>query len=278
MDITNDGEYDLLFGHKNGHLLYFTGTGSGTYHSEGKLTNSDGSEIKLGEYSSPVLTDWDNDGLIDLMLSGDREAVMFYKNVGTKEKPAFKYNSYYPETKQLRPQLQVIDIDRDGDRDFVMGTMGGNVIYYPNIGSEGNPMFPAEPTYFTLNGEKIQIPIKSGKQNLFPYVVDWNNDGHWDMILGHPGKTLYLYSGSGSDAVAEEKIYSKSSNPLTQKGDMLYFAFNKPVLLSLFDMKGRLLFDKECENSLSLSAIPKGCYVVRISLDGFTKKQRIVLQ
>lgn len=278
MDITNDGVFDLLFGHKNGHLLYFTGTGSGTYHSEGKLTNSDGQEIKLGEYSCPVLTDWDSDGRIDLLLSGDKEAVMFYKNVGTKENPAFTYTSYYPETKQLRPQLQVIDLDRDGDRDFVMGTMGGNVIFYPNIGSEGNPRFPSEPTCFTLNGDKIQIPIKSGKQNLFPHVVDWNNDGHWDMILGHPGKTLYVYSGSGSDAITKGTSSSKGNNLLTQKGEMLYVSANKPVLLSLFDMRGRLVLEKQCEQSLSLSTIPKGCYVVRIVVDNISSERAIVIR
>jgi hypothetical protein len=55
------------------------------------FVESSGDRIDVGSHSSPCVTDWDGDGLKDLILGQfDLGMIRFYPNVGTNEQPLFE--------------------------------------------------------------------------------------------------------------------------------------------------------------------------------------------
>ncbi|MBD3277808.1 MAG: hypothetical protein GF388_05880 [Candidatus Aegiribacteria sp.] len=55
----------------------------------GKLL-SGGERIDVGSYAAPLFTDWDGDGLKDLICGQfDNGRIRFYRNVGSAENPEF---------------------------------------------------------------------------------------------------------------------------------------------------------------------------------------------
>lgn len=60
----------------------------------GKLA-SGGERIDVGSYAAPLFTDWDGDGLNDLICGQfDNGRIRFYRNVGTSENPEFNGFQY----------------------------------------------------------------------------------------------------------------------------------------------------------------------------------------
>jgi hypothetical protein len=59
-----------------------------------------GSPIDVGTYSDPLVTDWDQDGLKDLIVgqfsegAPDEGKIRFYPNTGTNQSPVFISYSY----------------------------------------------------------------------------------------------------------------------------------------------------------------------------------------
>lgn len=55
------------------------------------FVESSGDRIDVGSHSSPCVTDWDGDGLKDLILGQfDFGMIRFYPNVGTNDSPLFE--------------------------------------------------------------------------------------------------------------------------------------------------------------------------------------------
>lgn len=53
---------------------------------------ADGGLIDTGKdvgHAGPLLVDWDQDGLPDLLVSSFRGSIRFFKNVGTRSEPVF---------------------------------------------------------------------------------------------------------------------------------------------------------------------------------------------
>lgn len=56
---------------------------------------SSGMRIDVGSYAAPIMTDWDGDGLQDLICGQfDQGRIRFYRNVGSAEEPLFNGFDY----------------------------------------------------------------------------------------------------------------------------------------------------------------------------------------
>ena len=57
------------------------------------LTDEHG-PLDTGWYGAPFLFDWDNDGLVDLMVGTSGNVMLWWKNVGTKTEPKLSFQSF----------------------------------------------------------------------------------------------------------------------------------------------------------------------------------------
>jgi len=59
------------------------------FHAEGPIADA-GKPLDVGSYAAPLMTDWDGDGLEDLLVGQfDGGRIRFYTNLGSRQAPVF---------------------------------------------------------------------------------------------------------------------------------------------------------------------------------------------
>jgi hypothetical protein len=205
VDWNNDGKFDLLSGDTDGNVWIFLNVGKKgkpelaegmRVKANGKLIQGKTQTIKmvdgraqLGEvlpashelaevYSKLHMADWDGDGLNDLLI-GHSSTVVFYKNTGSKSDPKFGDPVIILDSFRTRPAPYVIDWDEDGKQDLLVGSDGNEIYFYRNIGTNKEPEL-ADKKELVLEGAGF-----SDGNRVRVEVVDWNNDGKRDLLVGN---------------------------------------------------------------------------------------------
>jgi len=89
----------------------------------------------------------------------------------------------------------VVDYNLDGIKDLLVGTLEGNIMCYSNTGSDSTPQF-TEQHLLTSEGKKV---IDVGT-HAAPFMIDYNNDGRSDLLVGNGDGSLLYYANQGSNA------------------------------------------------------------------------------
>ena len=140
-DLTGDGLDDLILGGQDIRISRNTGTKNDPkfalrkplLHTDGKPVASRTSGGKHGGHINPVLYDWDNDGVLDLLatfayIGNYSPSLMFYK--GVKQNGEYRFQegiemiTTSDEGKVLpgsHPSITITDWNNDGVMDIVMG-------------------------------------------------------------------------------------------------------------------------------------------------------------
>ncbi|MBU1651489.1 T9SS type A sorting domain-containing protein [bacterium] len=85
-----------------------------------------------------------------------------------------------------------MDWDGDGLKDLIVGEYNGQVRYYRNIGTVGNPQL----TYIGLvQAGGVNIDVGDYSQ---PWIDDWNEDGLKDLLVGESDGVINLFINDGS--------------------------------------------------------------------------------
>ena len=142
VDWENDGDLDLLIGSFGGDLFLRKNEGSRsqpTYDTKSIPVHADGKPLHVNLHADPVVADWNNDGLWDLVVGASDGAVGWFANIGSKTEPKFgPYQALIApasDTKFLeqnlgpndtpipavRTQICVTDYNHDGMLDLVVG-------------------------------------------------------------------------------------------------------------------------------------------------------------
>ena len=183
----------------------FTCLGSDTpYLLSGKwLQKNDFDYIKTTEIIHPFVVDWNEDGKKDLIIGNGDGNVFFYENIGINEKPVFLEKKIIKEGENAlnvgsNAAPFVVDWNENGKKDLIIGNGDGNVFLYENIGINEKPVFLEKKIIKT--GENA---LNVGS-NAAPFVVDWNENGKKDLIVGNGAGDVFLYENSGTN---EEPVF-----------------------------------------------------------------------
>ncbi len=229
-DLNGDGLFDLVASAEKGDVVWYQnyGTPGNPKFIGCRMMTDEQGPIGVGWYGAPFLYDWDNDGLLDLLIGTSRNVIVWWRNIGTVISPKLKYAGFVqadgqrlevpqspvPEDKKnifvkdYYNQPWVGDWDGDGVPDILTGGYTtGLIFYYKSTGrdSDGVPILkyvsPLE-----ADGEPIDATWAAS-----PTAYDFNKDGKLELLTGSwwwsgipyppkPGQVDYLmyYVNTGS--------------------------------------------------------------------------------
>ena len=209
-DWDNDGRKDLIVGLNDGRVRVYlnVNTDAAPSFDAGSMVQVGpaGSKVDLDVGSRAVvdLVDWNNDSLMDLVIGDMGSRFHVYLNEGSLGSPDFLGFSLVQDSGSDlfvpggRSAPSVVDLDGDGKKDLLSGNSHGELYFYSNVGTDPAPSFLGW-EYATSEGVAIDIDMSlSNKVRSRPVVLDWNDDGLLDVLVGAgdgmDGK-IFLYEG-----------------------------------------------------------------------------------
>nr|WP_320011074.1 PKD domain-containing protein [uncultured Desulfobulbus sp.] len=90
----------------------------------------------------------------------------------------------------------IVDIDNDGDPDIFVGANSGTINFLRNDGSADQPVWTNTGTINDSEGNTVDAGSYSS-----PAVIDLDNDGDLDLVIGESGGRIYFYQNDGDESV-----------------------------------------------------------------------------
>lgn len=255
VDLDNDGDFDLMVGSYNGDFNYFenSGTSGAPSFTTAAQVNSFG--LTAGYYfATPAFADIDNDGDKDMISTEYGGNFNYYENTGTATAPTFTASVQNPfglAAVNIFGTPTFGDLDNDGDKDLMVGEVGGNMQYFQNIGTATAPSFTAavqNPFGLTAVGSGT-APISS------PEFIDLDTDGDLDLMVNDNNGDFQYFENMGTAASPS------FAAPLTNPYNLV--AVNKYAMMSFADLdndgdKDLMVGDYDGNLNYFENAIPLG--------------------
>jgi len=222
VDFNNDGFLDLLVGERKGHFNFYTGNGDGTLHFIGYSYDTNIEEINRNFNSSGYLDDWNNDGFIDLITGGYDDEIpsggilQLHLNISDDLTSPIWDASVIDLTNSVcneyRLTHQTYDLDDDGDKDLILGSEMGPVLFAENIGAANNPLFNGFEQLQCDGGDiDVMYNYEAGgraREN----VTDYNSDDIPDLLVGFcDDGGIYMFEDYTTE-ISEESLTPGASN------------------------------------------------------------------
>jgi len=203
-DYNGDGLPDLLIGNYH----YFKSTGYNPseialYQNIGtrssptfKLITRDFAGISsLGlQAVFPTFGDLDSDGDEDMIIGDETGRLYYFENTAGKGNPAnfiLRQPNYENIDVGQYAAPQLVDVNRDGKLDLLIGERDGNLNYYENTGTPEIAAF----TLVTDSFGKVMVN-KSGNITGYsvPFLTQLTDSCHYSLFVGSESGQLFLYT------------------------------------------------------------------------------------
>ncbi len=188
-DLDNDGDLDMIIGEEDGFIHFFVNTAGPGTAATFALLGPNYQGIDVGKFSSPLLVDLDQDGLLDLVIGEQNGNVNYYRNEGTAESALFTLVSESWGGIDVRlPGLLTGHsmpwvMERDGNWDVYVGSESGQVFVYTT----------ADPDELLF--EQLTDKLSDLDEGSYCAVslIDVTGDGVPELLTGNErgGVTLY---------------------------------------------------------------------------------------
>ena len=264
-DFDKDGDIDLFRGGANSPGSYPAAPRSYLLKNEnGRFVDITAeaapSLMNIGMVTSAVWSDFDNDGWVDLIVVGEWMPPVFLRNNKGKfqdvtgqtglEKVNGWWNSIYP-----------VDVDNDGDMDYIVGNMGANVDYKPAKDK------PVELFYNKFNGSAKAQPVlscymtnESGQKERYPFAYRddlfrvipslkkkyWNYDSYSKATLNE------VFNADELSGAAHYRADVFDNCILINKGNGKFSISSLPAAAQLSCINGILAMDIDKDGNMDL--------------------------
>ncbi|MFC1552584.1 leucine-rich repeat domain-containing protein [Candidatus Latescibacterota bacterium] len=204
-DWNNDSLKDLVLGTNNQLRVYFNvGTEESPIYGDYITIEDNDGIISSLTYLHPNITDWNNDGLFDLIIgkSGQLNSAYVYLfiNTGILGNPVFEAGSQLSSAAGVIHETYgnspfVIDWDQDNIDDLIV-RRSDSFVWYKNIGTNTAPILDNAAGISLLDGTTL---TNNGRHNCYS-IIDWNKDAVVDILAGDYDGYVELYLGVTNDA------------------------------------------------------------------------------
>ncbi len=225
-------------------------SGQVTFRDQGYLMQRNAYVNPGSGYVQTDVSDWDNDGDLDLTMGCETGWITRSRNLGTQKRPVYSENEFLEQDGKPIELLHgpfsdpgsimestlgqtapaYLDWDGDGVMDLLV-CMGWKFLFYKNTGTSVHPKLLAPVDATTFDGK----PVHGFRDK--PAIVDWNGDGLVD-IVGNTGSNTYLFKRYRDAKNGELKLAN---------GELLKFADGSALSFGGFcnagDWQGKGVFD-----------------------------------
>lgn len=124
-------------------------------------------------------------------------------------------------------RVAVVDWNGDGRWDLITGGWRGDLWYWENIGTNKSPLYAAPVTLRDVNGQVLIVgeglflthqgegegwhvetaPVR-GWNRISPCIVDWTEEGHPDLLIGHVDGSIYHLHNEGRNTQSPDRTFS----------------------------------------------------------------------
>lgn len=222
-DWNGDGLPDILVGGERGGIIWFPNRGTKdhpSYPYSKLMFTDDGKPLDVGFSSTPLVIDWDGDGVQDLVCGAEWNRAVWYKNIGTNAAPRLVYKGFIytddgkpfqlphepvPEIKGVyktdyHPVLAAADINGDGKVDILAGGyVTGRIYLFENKGwgKDHTPILHFDGP-LQADGQPLDVGWAAA-----PTVADVDGDGLLDIISGD----MPMTKEGGDSSSSENYLY-----------------------------------------------------------------------
>ncbi len=205
VDYNQDGLQDLVVGNKsffvpggnrNARVYLYENIGTVT-NPKYELKNDDLFGLNIFSQNAwrftPTFGDLDGDGDLDALI-GEEFGNLFYAENTAGEGNPFQFNTatfgYQNIDVGQSSRPQIVDMNRDGLPDLVIGERNGNLNYFENTGTTNNPVFPEDPTN-NFFGKVDAREVNQVTGYSVPVVLEM--DGAYQLYVGNETGKILVY-------------------------------------------------------------------------------------
>lgn len=209
VDWDSDNKKDLIVGDRYGQISLFCNLGQDyapVFNSPFQIHLNGQHELKIGQEADPFVCDWNNDHINDLMLGDELGRLRIC--LGNQENTSLQFaassqiqqviGTHTPTVSSLavagHASPRVLDWNSDGKKDLLVGSTDGQLYLFLNTGTDEQPTFGTSPTTLFIGTSSTSLDF--GEEARL-YIVDWNKDGLFDIVVGNKKGEVYKSLNSG---------------------------------------------------------------------------------
>ena len=218
-DLTGSGSLDLVLGDYGPRVHFIPNrAAAGGFEfavRDMRYLRTRSGVIDVGNYAYPELVDWNGDGRLDLVVGNIDGALLIFRNVTRSGGDLlFDGPEHIPGVEPVMyPHPVFCDWNNNGKKDLTLGHREGTVIIYLNVGTDTDPRFERHDVARLADGRPVRVSLLSHQ-----CVVDWNNNGKLDLIIGNDPGQVILFENIGT---REEPVFAQGRKLMDSGGELI---------------------------------------------------------